>query len=244
MAGVAVDAAVGAGRRMTRSASTARPQTGVVVFRRSRGLDEALGVGDVRRELQRRRVTVPDDLVVHEDAVARPEHVGEDPPVVVTTNDVAFQTHGGPRIEERLCERRGFRTEAFDRRVGPFRLGCVDTDQPDPLVVAVDRHIDRVAVDDELDHRVGLSDGFGTRARGSFAGRVGTGTNDPDWDPSPQPTTHVSFSIGVMSATRLTRRNRGVQTDEFRSAVVSDALTDRSTDISKALSIEPPKETR
>ena len=76
-----------------------------------------------------------------------------------------------------------------------------------------------------------------------LSSRVGAGAEHPDRDPSPQPP-HGVCSTGATSATRLTRRNRGRQTDEFRTGPPSDQLTDRSSDTPTDPTIEPPEETR
>jgi hypothetical protein len=81
-------------------------------------------------------------------AGARQVHVGEQPPVDVAALGVEPKRDGLP-VDEAIVHLVRPRSAALDGRAGLDRLGGVDADVADRLLVAVrEPHVDRVAVDD------------------------------------------------------------------------------------------------
>src|SRR5262249_53510539 len=84
-------------RRLLHSAGAPKASAGL-----ARGAGQARelgGVRDVRRDGQRARVAVADELRVDEGAVALAVDVGEEPPVAIAVLDVADEPHALARDE-------------------------------------------------------------------------------------------------------------------------------------------------
>ena len=112
-------------------------------------------VGGVGRDRQGARVAATDQGRVDEPrlpSLARSTRVdvGEQPAVDVAPLAVEHQAHRSP-VHQAVVLGAGLRAVALDRSAGLHRLGRVDADVADVLVLALDRDLDRVPVD-HADH--------------------------------------------------------------------------------------------
>jgi hypothetical protein len=129
------------------------PQPEVVGLGGDGRSDVTPGEHVVGLDRERSRVAVTEELLVDEQAVGKPVHVGEQPAVVVATDDVALEADlgAGPQQGGRVLG--GLRAEALGWPALDVDLRRVDPEQAHPFVARPDGDVDRVAVDDSCDNR-------------------------------------------------------------------------------------------
>ena len=178
-----------------------RPMLSLVPQRRR--VDELVGVGDVRRNRQRARVSLRMIVRLTNCAVAGEVHVGQHPAEVVAGHDVAFEVKRRVLRQQRLRELRRLRAVALHRRVGLLRLRSVDADQAHSFAVAADADVDRVAVDDRDHRRVDGECGW-NRGGCRHVGSTGGGQHGSN-------RTHRDDDLGPSTATRSTSSVAGAK---------------------------------
>jgi hypothetical protein len=186
------------------SATTRNPQPDVVVLGTACGIDEQIGEGAVRCDGERLGEAVPDDLVVHEGAVRRPVDVGQQSPVVVARDNVAFEPNAASDREQCAGVARGLVAVALGvvgRSIaegGVSDFGGVDADQPHALLAVADGDVDRVAIDDLANDRVRRQDARnrcrGRARRGRCTACADTREDNEDRDDAP----HTARSTGTL----------------------------------------------